>query len=707
MPAKSATQEWLSQIDLFSGLTKDQLKTLVSLSKEKRFRKGEVVFRQGDPSDDFQVIRSGRFDVFLMDDIMKIERPLSQLATGEVFGEIGVLTGEVRSATVRCLEDGLTWSWDQAGFVGFLEENQKGGLALARTLAHRLTASTKARQIPMEHISAYEVTSEVVQLLPLKVILQYEVLPLERDGTMVKIGMVDPSDLVARNTVLSFLKLYGVEWACVSKPEFNQFRDHELRDLAGELAASDAGARLRISYDVAVEAFETEDTPEVIQVFDQHLRGAIDAGASDLHYEPGPDGVRVRARIDGRLVDLAPALEPADYRPIVSRIKVLCDLNITERRLPQDGSMRIGFGVRLIDLRVSCLPTPRGESVVMRFLDPESRSLKLESLVLSEPIADWVREQFMHPGGLVLATGPTGSGKTTTLYAGIQARLEHDPTCKLVTVEDPVEYEFSGATQVQVNEVLGLTFGKVLRSLLRQDPNLILLGEMRDLESMQIAIESALTGHFVMSSLHTNDAFETITRLRQQGIPSYLIASCLTGVISQRLVPKLCFACSKEKKPGKELLAKLRETGVVGSREQPKLWQAEGCSSCLDTGSKGRIGLYEILAVSGELKDGIEQGLSERELQRLAAPGDFLPMRRYARFLLDNALVDPEELIKVFPRRQERDKKAIQGALEVKVADTPARRKKARSQPKRAAKKASKAPARAKKKAKTAAKRKA
>ena len=689
MPAKSVTKDWLSQIDLFSGLSKDQRNKLVSLSHKKRFKQGDSVFKQGDPSEDFQIIQSGCFDVFLWDEIMKLERPLNQLMPGEVFGEIGVLTGEPRSASIRCLEDGVTWAWDHQRFVEFLEKNQKGGLALARTLAHRLNASTKARQIPLEHIAAYEVSAELVQLLPLKVILQYEVLPLSREGNQVKVGMVEPTNLIARNTVLSFLKLYGVEWVCISRPEFEQFRDQQLRDLAGELAASDGATRLSISYDLAAEGFDADDSPEVVQVFDQHVRGAIDSSASDLHYEPGPDGVRVRARIDGRLVDLAPPLEPIDYRPIVSRIKVLCDLNITERRLPQDGSMRIGFGDRLIDLRVSCLPTPRGESVVMRFLDPQSRSLKLDSLVLSEPIAEWVREQFMHPGGLVLATGPTGSGKTTTLYAGIQARLEHDPTCKLVTVEDPVEYEFSGATQVQVNEPLGLTFSKVLRSLLRQDPNLILLGEMRDKESMGIAIEAALTGHFVMSSLHTNDAFETITRLRQQGIPDYLVASCLTGVISQRLIPKLCYACSSKKRATKETLEKLRQVGVVSGRETPFVWTSEGCSSCLNTGSKGRVGIYEILAVSPAMKDAIEQGLGERELQQKVKPGDFLPMRRYARFLLDNALVSPDELIKVFPRQVERDAKSISGALKVRkesISAKPTRQKK-KAPAKRASKK--------------------
>ena len=659
MPAKSATKDWLSQIDLFSGLSKDQLKKLLALSHKKRFKKGDFVFKQGDPSEDFQIIQSGRFDVFLWDEIMKIERPLSQLSPGEVFGEIGVLTGEPRSASIRCLEEGVTWAWEHKRFVDFLEKNQKGGLALARTLAHRLNASTKARQIPLEHIVAHDISSELVQLLPLKVILQYEVLPLSRDGNLVKIGMVDPTNLIARNMVLSFLKLFAVEWGCIAKPEFDQFRDQQLRDLAGELAASEGATRLNITYDIGVDSFEAEDSPEVVQVFDQHVRGAIDSGASDLHYEPGPDGVRVRARIDGRLVDLAPPLEPVDYRPIVSRIKVLCDLNITERRLPQDGSMRIGFGERMIDLRVSCLPTPRGESVVMRFLDPQNRSLNLESLVLSEPIAEWVREQFMHPGGLVLATGPTGSGKTTTLYAGIQARLDHDPTCKLVTVEDPVEYEFSGATQVQVNEPLGLSFTKVLRSLLRQDPNLILLGEMRDHESMEIAFEAALTGHFVMSSLHTNDAFETITRLRQQGIPNYILASCLTGIISQRLVPKPCYACSSKQRADKETLVRLRQAGVIGAKETPFVWKSKGCTSCLNTGSKGRVGLYEILAVSSSLKAGIEQGLSERELQKVVGAGDFLPMRRYARFLLDNALVDPDELVKVFPRKVERNEKTF------------------------------------------------
>jgi type II secretory ATPase GspE/PulE/Tfp pilus assembly ATPase PilB-like protein len=321
---------------------------------------------------------------------------------------------------------------------------------------------------------------------------------------------------------------------------------------------------------------------------------------------------------------------------------VLSDMDITESRLPQDSVMRVKYGQRTIDFRVSTVPSPRAESVACRLFDPIQRKLDLANLIVSEAVAELVRRLFYLPTGLVLVTG-------TTLYAGIQARQKHNPTNKLVTAEDPIEYELNGATQIQVNPQIGLTFERILRSTLRQDPDIILVGEIRDRPSMEIAIEASLTGHLVLSSLHTNDVFETMMRIRQRGIEAYAIASALRGVISQRLVPRLCSACAEEMPLEPLLLDQLRLAKILEPDETTKVWQAKGCTHCRMTGLKGRLGLFEVLVVTPELRDAIEQNGTLAELQRAAPPGSYISMRRYAKFVLDKGLVSAKDLLEILP----------------------------------------------------------
>ena len=311
--------------------------------------------------------------------------------------------------------------------------------------------------------------------------------------------------------------------------------------------------------------------------------------------------------------------------------------------------MRVKYGQRVIDLRVSTVPSPRAEAVACRLFDPVQRKLDLSNLIVSEGVADLVRKLFYLPQGLVLVTGPTGSGKTTTLYAGIQARQKHNPTNKLVTAEDPIEYELSGATQIQVNPTIGLTFERILRSTLRQDPDIILVGEIRDKSSMEIAIEASLTGHLVLSSLHTNDVFETVIRIRQRGIEPYAIASSLRGVISQRLVPRLCSACAEEVKMDAALLEQLRSANILDAGETSKVWEAKGCTHCRMTGLKGRLGLYEALVMTPALRDAIEKGATLLELQGAAPADSYVSMRRYAKFVLDKGLVSARDVLEVLP----------------------------------------------------------
>ncbi len=649
MPDTAKALELLSNVDIFANLDKKELIALADIAQTESHKAGKIVYRQGDNSDSFGVVLSGTFDVYLWDDLLKIERPLTSFKRGDVFGEMGLLTDEPRSAFVRAKHDGETLRFNKEAFFSLLEKQPKVTLALARTLAHRLNAANKARGLKLERLASYSVKKESLQLLPLQVILRHKVLPIAKEENQVTVALVDPSDLVARNTVTEFLGKYHVLWVCISQPDFEHFRDKRLFDLVNEgIPVTDVGPA-EIVYLTGKSGPGLEPHSASARALDDMLRDAIDAHASDLHFEPGPPGVTVRARIDGRLVELAPIMTFHAYRSIVSRIKVLSDLDITETRLPQDSVLRIRYGNRNIDLRVSIVPCPRGESVAFRLFDPQQRKLDLHNLIVAEPVAEQVKKLFSLPSGLVLVTGPTGSGKTTTLYAGIQARREHSPTHKLVTAEDPIEYELNGATQVQVKPLIGLTFEQILRSILRQDPNIILIGEIRDKASMEIALEASLTGHLVLSSLHTSDVFETVMRIRQRGIEPYVIASALRGVISQRLLPRLCSACAEEIPSDRVLLEQLRASGIIGLNEALKLWKASGCTHCRMNGTKGLVGLYEVLVVTLPLRNAIERGATLQEIEQSAPPACYISMKRYAKYLLEKGLVAPKDLLEIFP----------------------------------------------------------
>lgn len=647
--AEPAFFELLSNIDIFANLDKKELAALAGIATPLKEKAGKVVFRQGDASDNFRVVVSGAFECYLWDDLFKIERPITTFKRGDLFGEMGLLTDDPRSAFVRAQVDSEMLCFDKKSFLDLLEKHPRVAFNLARMVAHRLATANKARGMKLEQIGAYQIKREVAQLLPLQVILRHKVLPVAKNENAVTVAIVDPSDQVARNTVSEFLKQQHVNWICVSQPDFETFRDKKLFDLVNENTPANWVAPSELTYLSAGSAPAVEANSATAKLLDDIIINAIDAAASDLHFEPGPAGVAVRARIDGRLIEIVPTISFNAFKPMVSRIKVLSDMDITESRLPQDSIMRVKYGERAIDFRISTVPSPRGESVACRLFDPQQRKLDLNNLIVAQGVCELIRRLFHLPTGLILVTGPTGSGKTTTLYAGLQERLRNNPTNKLVTAEDPIEYELNGATQIQVNPTIGLTFERILRSALRQDPDIILVGEIRDRSSMEIAIEASLTGHLVLSSLHTNDVFETVMRMRQRGIEPYAIASSLRGVVSQRLAPRLCSACAEEVPLKPEVAEQLQQAGIIDPAEPTKVWHAKGCNHCRMTGQKGRVGLYEVLVMSPALRDAIEHGATLLEMQKAAPQESFISMRRYARFVMDKGLISAKDVLELLP----------------------------------------------------------
>ncbi len=649
MTSTEKALELLGQIDLFSMLDAAQLRQFAGIAKSCPFSAGQPVFRQGDPSDSFHVVLSGKFECYLWDDLLKIERPLTAFQRGDIFGEVGLLTDETRSACVRAQAASETLSFGKSAFFDLLEGQPKVLMNFARILAHRLVATNKSTGLKFDQLARYKIGKELIQLLPLQVILRHRVLPIARANGDLTVAAVDPADLLARNTAAQFLGSHRLTWVCISQPDFERFRDKNLFDLV-ELPATPAEPiSTEITYAVSAAGATVEADSPAAKALDELIAKSIDGGASDLHFEPGPQTVAVRARVDGRLIELTAPMGLAAYKPIVSRIKVLADMDITEVRLPQDAAIRLRYGGRNVDLRVSTVPVPHGESVACRLFDPSRRKFEVDSLIVSDVVSDAVRQLFCLPSGLVLVTGPTGCGKTTTLYAGLKFRQLNTPTQKIVTAEDPIEYELLGTTQVQVNPGINLNFERILRSLLRQDPNVILVGEIRDQDSLQIAIEASLTGHFVMSSLHTNDAFETVTRLRQRGVPPYLVASSLRGIISQRLVGRVCAACMHLTELPAPVAERLRRSGILKEDEPALGPEAKGCAHCKYTGQRGRVALYEVLIITPELRRSVEHGASLSDLERAAPPGSFVPMRRYAYYLLSKGMATAADLLEVLP----------------------------------------------------------
>ncbi|HYW09775.1 MAG TPA: GspE/PulE family protein [Longimicrobium sp.] len=392
--------------------------------------------------------------------------------------------------------------------------------------------------------------------------------------------------------------------------------------------------------DLAADVRDLANQPPVIRYVNLLVRDAYDAGASDIHLEAGRNGLVVRFRLDGVLT---PAPEPPTelHHAVVSRIKLLAELDIAERRRPQDGRIRVRLEARELDLRVSTVPTLFGESVVLRLLDRGGRPVGLGELGMPDEVLERMRTLAARPHGMVLVTGPTGSGKTTTLYAALGLRAAGAE--KIVTVEDPVEYQLTGIVQVPVHRQAGVSFGAALRSILRQDPDVVMVGEMRDPETAEIAVQAAMTGHLVFSTLHTNDAVGALPRLLDLGIPDYLVAATLDAVLAQRLVRSVCDGCRVAYQPAADAVARL-----AGGAPLPREFvRGAGCGLCRGTGYRGRMGVFELLVIDDAMRDAVVRRASRGEMRDCALAGGMAPMRVDAWKKVTRGLTTVEEVLRV------------------------------------------------------------
>jgi type IV pilus assembly protein PilB len=471
-------------------------------------------------------------------------------------------------------------------------------------------------------LTQLDLQPDVLSLVPATIAAKHEVLPLRRTETVLTLAMADPTNVSAIHDVAFITNLHVLP-VVASRTAIRQAIDrnyhrHRITDVVSDItsAATELGSLEEPEPRGAPDVFELRegvDEPPVVRLVNTILIDAIERGASDIHWEPYEEAFRLRLRVDGILHEmwtLPKRLEAA----VISRLKIMSSMDIAERRLPQDGRIRLRFRSRETDLRVSTLPASFGEKCVIRILDKEVVRLDLPDLGFSPSALDLFLHAIKQPYGMILLTGPTGSGKTTTLYAGLHAI--NSPAINIVTAEDPVEYTLKGINQVQINEAVGRTFATTLRSFLRQDPDVILVGETRDLETAQIAVRAALTGHLVLSTLHTNDCPSTITRLVDMGIPSYLVASSLLLIVAQRLARRVCQGCREIFDISEDVLAS--HGYVPTGRGHLHVARGKGCARCNFTGMKGRIALYELMPITDELKTMIVGDASTQALRASA-----------------------------------------------------------------------------------------
>ncbi|HKZ21712.1 MAG TPA: type IV-A pilus assembly ATPase PilB [candidate division Zixibacteria bacterium] len=495
-------------------------------------------------------------------------------------------------------------------------------------------------------LSDIELNPDVVKLIPLDIARKFNVIAVSKLGKTLIVAISDPNNIYVLDAV-KFITGCNIQPVISPEKAIQKSIDSFYQDVSG-LDEVIKGLK-----DEELELIEQEDEvpsesdlrsavqdKPLVKLVDGIIADAIRRGASDIHFETYEKRIRVRYRIDGNLQEMAPM--PFKYRAaIISRVKIMADLDISERRLPQDGRIKVKIGDRPVDLRVSVLPTIFGEKVVMRILDPKSLMVDLTMLGFPESALGGFKKAINQPYGMILVTGPTGSGKTTTLYSALKEINTED--INIMTAEDPVEFNFDGINQVQVKSEIGLTFAAALRSFLRQDPDVVMVGEIRDGETAEIAIRAALTGHLVFSTLHTNDAPSTINRLVDMGVPNYLVASSTRLIMAQRMVRRICISCKQEAQVPKETLLSL------GFQEQDlhgiKVMEGKGCSECNNTGYSGRTGIFEVMTFTPALEKLILSGGSNQELKDQAVKDGMWSLRMAALDKLKKGVTTIEEVI--------------------------------------------------------------
>ena len=672
----------LSQVPLFSGLPPDACDRLEAQMSRRDYPPQTVIVKEGGAGDAAFVILNGLVAVRRRDRDSGLEFTLTELKPGEMFGEMALLTGKPRTATVVALEPTTCAVLERANFEQVLRSHPMLAMFLTAVMAERLERANQRTGVDFINLSKMKVDPRVLALLPTALINQHHIVPVSFCNNRLTLAMTNPNNVVAFDDVRRVIKGVMIEPVAVSDEDFRRFisttyveamkttqspsasaaattspkgtrapvkvepkPEKSAATVTVDLLQSDMIRELQLADEQQAIKAETkqdlmnasEDAP-IIRIANSILGLAIKQGASDIHVEPMEEDVTVRFRIDG-VLQVLQKLPKKVQLGLVSRVKILSRLDISEKRLPQDGRISVTMEGKPIDFRVSTVPGKWGEKICMRILDKSNTTLGLDKLISHPPTLALVREMINQPYGIIYVTGPTGSGKTTTLYSAL-AEI-NEPGVNISTAEDPIEYDLPGVTQIQANGDIGLTFASILRAFLRQDPDILLVGETRDKETAHTAVEAALTGHLVFTTLHTNSAAAAFTRLNEMGIEPFLVSSSTVGVIAQRLARRLCQTCKDEYEAEPDTCA------YFGLEPGTRLFRGAGCNECGGRGVRGRIGIYEVMRMNPTLRHMVGTGKRAEEITETALNGGMIDLKKYSAILLREGLTTVEEVTSV------------------------------------------------------------
>lgn len=642
---------FIHTVPLFHSLTREQLEQVAGVAEIRQYAEGEVLVEKGEVLNELVIVMEGELQVLVKQERIDYERGIARYFPGDWFGAAGVIAEQSSAATIRAVGPSRAIVLNQKTIDGLFDSSTEFSRAVCCSLASYLIQSIDGlATTPFVRLDAFPNLGWAVELLPSRISRYCRSLAVERDGDTVTVAMVDPNDDQARSFICDVLHEFHVRVVAISEDDFRQ---HESKLLGVEVDAvpSDVEARDLRYVDSSGKATSISET-SAQDVLPRALVAAIRSGASDVHIEPHGSHGRIRLRLDGKMISTEDDIPAPALRQTVTRIKVMSDLDITNIRRPQDGRAILQAGERSVELRVSVTPCQGGEKAVLRIVAPDPYLGELNNLILFRPLASFAQEILDNPSGLVLVTGPTGAGKTTTLYAALNRIERCRPAMNIVTIEDPVEYSLSYATQIQVNCDLKLGFTHMLRTVLRQDPDVILVGEIRDQESAAVTVEAASTGHLVLSTLHTHSALESLVRLRHLGVKPYMTASALKGVISQKLVPRLFPDCTAEVPADDPVIQRLRRLGVLPEDWSGTLQRGIEKEGFPPHGESGRVGVFEILSITDELRQLVEVSAPFSELKKSLDDESFFSLARYSRLLLENGIVAPDRIDEIFPKQR-------------------------------------------------------
>ncbi len=655
----------LKNTELFRALEDDELEKLSSKLRERVYPPNTAIVREGASGDAMFIIKNGQVEVKKKEPNLGIDLTIATLGVGACFGEMALLTGKPRSATVIAVAATELFVLEKGDFEALLLEHPSISISINKIVAERIEEMNTQKSMGFVSFQNLKVDPDFITVVPEATALKYKMLATSYGNGSLTLVMVNPHDLMAldeatRLITAKFKKKVPLDQVIVTEEDFKRFMEGEYKTITKPLIEEkpevnlddflDSMDHIQSDFmkdaefdDGAVDdegitdlAREAEGAP-IIRLTNNIIAMALKKGASDIHIEPMEKGLRVRYRIDGVLSEEM-MLPKKVQLPLISRVKIISKLDITERRLPQDGRITIKLGSKSVDFRVSTVPTKFGEKICTRILDKTNTTMGLDKLISHLPVLDLVRDMIKRPYGIIYVTGPTGSGKSTTLYSSL-AEI-NDIGVNISTVEDPVEYDLEGVNQVQVNSDIGLNFARVLRAFLRQDPDIILVGETRDTETAKIAVEAALTGHLVFTTLHANDAPSTFMRLSEMGIEPFLISTSAIGIVAQRLVRRICPKCKEPYKPDPTVLK------YLDLNEDMELYKGKGCDACSGSGYKGRVGVYEVLIVNEELRHLIAEEADTMAIRDAAVRNGMKTLKDYCLILLKEGHTTVDEVLR-------------------------------------------------------------